>query len=402
MGKRLGVVWMGLALMATGVMAQNTFPASGNVGIGTTAPQASLDVVNTSLTSTTINANVVSRFSSNAIGADSTLQITDNFANNYFLSGSQGNMYFSSGGVNPSPQMTILGSGNIGIGTTAPGAPLEIDSGSVTNFNQVYNALYLRPAVMYGGYGGSGSSLLLGAPTNSGIQPLAGIWSSLTNGGSVGSVNYAGALVLGSTVVGQSTPSERMRIDGSGNVGIGTTSPGAALEVNGSGIKLTAGSGGSITFQDGTQQNTAFNPANCGADYAESVGVTGDRTKYAPGDILVIDPNTPGQFLKSNQAYSTLVAGVYSTQPGFVGRKHPANAASNATEVPMAMVGRVPTKVSAENGSIQVGDLLVSSSTMGYAMKGTDRSQMLGAVLGKALGSLDSGAGVIEVLVTLQ
>jgi hypothetical protein len=68
----------------------------------------------------------------------------------------------------------------------------------------------------------------------------------------------------------------------------------------------------------------------------------------------------------------------------------------------MAMVGRVPTKVSAENGSIKVGDLLVSSSTMGYAMKGTDRTQMLGAVIGKALGSLDSGTGVIEVLVTLQ
>jgi hypothetical protein len=68
----------------------------------------------------------------------------------------------------------------------------------------------------------------------------------------------------------------------------------------------------------------------------------------------------------------------------------------------MAMVGRVPTKVSAENGPIQVGALLVSSSTPGYAMKGTDRSQMLGAVIGKALGSLDSGTGVIEVLVTLQ
>jgi hypothetical protein len=35
-------------------------------------------------------------------------------------------------------------------------------------------------------------------------------------------------------------------------------------------------------------------------------------------------------------------------------------------------------------------------------MKGTDRSQMLGTAVGKALGSLDSGTGVIEVLVTLQ
>lgn len=39
---------------------------------------------------------------------------------------------------------------------------------------------------------------------------------------------------------------------------------------------------------------------------------------------------------------------------------------------------------------------------MGYAMKGTDRTRMLGAVIGKALAPLDSGTGVIMVLVTLQ
>jgi hypothetical protein len=58
--------------------------------------------------------------------------------------------------------------------------------------------------------------------------------------------------------------------------------------------------------------------------------------------------------------------------------------------------------VSAENGPVKVGDLLVSSSKAGYAMKGTDRDRMLGAVIGKAMGKLDSGTGVLEVLVTLQ
>lgn len=55
-----------------------------------------------------------------------------------------------------------------------------------------------------------------------------------------------------------------------------------------------------------------------------------------------------------------------------------------------------------ENGAIRRGDLLVSSSKAGYAMKGTDRERMLGAVIGKTMGSLHSGSGVIEVLVTLQ
>jgi hypothetical protein len=74
---------------------------------------------------------------------------------------------------------------------------------------------------------------------------------------------------------------------------------------------------------------------------------------------------------------------------------------SNA-EIPMTMIGIVPTKVSTENGPIKRGDLLVSSSTPGFAMKGTDRSHMSGAVIGKAMGSLNSGTGVIEVLITLH
>ncbi len=71
-------------------------------------------------------------------------------------------------------------------------------------------------------------------------------------------------------------------------------------------------------------------------------------------------------------------------------------------EVPLAIVGIVPCKVTAENGPIKSGDLLVASSRAGYAMKGTDRNRMLGAVVGKALGSLDKDTGVIEVLVSLH
>jgi hypothetical protein len=44
----------------------------------------------------------------------------------------------------------------------------------------------------------------------------------------------------------------------------------------------------------------------------------------------------------------------------------------------------------------------VTSSTAGYAMRGTDREKLTGAIIGKAMGTLDSGKGVIEVLVSLQ
>jgi hypothetical protein len=46
--------------------------------------------------------------------------------------------------------------------------------------------------------------------------------------------------------------------------------------------------------------------------------------------------------------------------------------------------------------------LLVSSSTPGYAMKGTDPAQLTGAIVGKALAALPSGSGTVPVLVTLQ
>jgi len=186
-----------------------------------------------------------------------------------------------------------------------------------------------------------------------------------------------------------------------GNFGIGTPSPTAPLEVNGN-IKLTTGSGASMTYADNTVQSTAWTGVLTGGDYAESVNVSGDRDEYEPGDILVIDPAAEGNFLKSSTPYATTVTGIYSTKPGVTGRRQHTSSEHMKEEVPMAMTGIVPTKVSAENGPIKPGDLLVTSSKTGYAMKGTDRSQMLGAVIGKAIGHLDSGTGVIEAVVTLQ
>jgi len=175
-----------------------------------------------------------------------------------------------------------------------------------------------------------------------------------------------------------------------GNVGIGTMNPQEKLEVSGN-LRFTS---------DGSVQKTAWTGVLCGGDYAEAMNAAGGKSKYEPGDVLVLASDDNRDVQKSSEPYSTMVAGIVATKPGVVGLR--AAVAKLSDNVPMAMVGVVPAKVSAENGPIHRGDLLVTASQPGYAMKGTDRSRMLGAVIGKAMGSLDSGTGVIEVLLTLQ
>jgi hypothetical protein len=139
-----------------------------------------------------------------------------------------------------------------------------------------------------------------------------------------------------------------------------------------------------------------------GADFAESMVAVGGRSQYQPGDLMAIDRTGERSLTLTSDPYSTNVAGIYSTKPGVLASPYPVDDPRVSTEVPLAVVGIVPCKVTAENGLIQAGDLLVTSSTPGHAMRGTDRNRMLGAIVGKALESLSGDKGVIQVLVMMQ
>jgi hypothetical protein len=139
-------------------------------------------------------------------------------------------------------------------------------------------------------------------------------------------------------------------------------------------------------------------PAN---DFAVTMPVAGDKADYEPGDVLVASASGSGAAERASAAYSPAVVGVYSAAPAFVGGRS-VTGDVQAGGVPVAILGIVSCKVSAENGPIRPGDLLVTSATPGRAMRADRDSAPSGTILGKALESLDSGTGVIQVLVTLQ
>jgi hypothetical protein len=148
----------------------------------------------------------------------------------------------------------------------------------------------------------------------------------------------------------------------------------------------------------GTVFATSFHVG--GADFAEAFTPVGTKGSYEPGDVLAIAESR--RVTKIDEPYSTRVLGVYSTAPGVIARPGSPEDPAARSEVPVAVMGIVPCKVTDEGGPIVPGDLLVSSSTPGYAMRGADRSRLTGAVLGKALSALPSGRGMIEVLVMLR
>ncbi len=136
-----------------------------------------------------------------------------------------------------------------------------------------------------------------------------------------------------------------------------------------------------------------------GADFAERFEVVGGPAAYEVGDVLAIATSADRHLERSAEPYSTRILGVYATRPGVL-LGDPS--ISPETTVPVGVVGVVPTKVTGEGGPIRRGDMLVTSSTAGHAMRGEPGRVGVGMVIGKALQDFDGESGVIEVMVNVQ
>ena len=136
------------------------------------------------------------------------------------------------------------------------------------------------------------------------------------------------------------------------------------------------------------------------SDIAEDFDVDDEQINLEPGTVLSI--NAEGRLCASSLPYDTRVAGVVSgagnLKPGVVLER----ISSATSRSPIALLGKAFCKVDASFGSIAAGDLLTTSPTPGHAMKASDKSLALGAIIGKALASFDGRLGLIPIMVSLR
>jgi len=303
---------------------------------------------------------------------------------------------------------------------------------------------------LYGGVIPYSEERLVLEPGTGGQGGMIRLYDSSPYNGAHGQISFVdfgdGGLVLNSQSSWSSDISLRTNgitrafVDSGGSFGIGTTNPAAGLHVAKVSDASLAGGGGVVIGDkaatnividsneiiarndglaaplylnhDGGSVHVGGNSGGTGRLVAPVVEITGGAdivegfetagATLEPGSVVVIDPDRPGMVRGSYEAYDAKVAGVVSgaggVRPGL--RLGQEGVLSGDTAV--AMTGRVYVRASTENGAIRPGDLLTTAALAGHAMRASDRQRSFGAVIGKAMGALDEGTGLVLVLVNLQ
>ena len=247
-----------------------------------------------------------------------------------------------------------------------------------------------------GSYGYSAKSIgVMGeSPNGGGVYGKSTKWRGVT-GESVDEHGVFGTSTNGAGVAGISQNWVGVR----GVTGSSTPAISAQNTGNGPGIYATSAGGPAAVFAGIAR--TEVLQITGGSDLAERFQVS-DGATAEPGTVMVIDPDNPGHLMISTAAYDRKVAGVISgagdVATGLV--LHQEGVLEGDAVV--AIGGRVYVKAEALSGPILPGDLLTTSDMAGYAMAVTDYDEAHGAIIGKAMSGLDSGTGLVLVLVNLQ
>jgi len=366
--------------ITTHTQLYSTYDSQGNVtmeiGYGTATanitPLASL-VLSKNLTSTNNGLGVISFANSNiANGNEKRLATISTWTDGALNSGALVFNTTLTGTVNE--RLRITSTGKIGVGTATPTAQFHIMTAAGDG-----DGLRIHRNGNMNGWGVA-QFFVLNNSSNAATDyaQISGGIASNTAGTESGVLAFytrnAGVLA------------EKMRIDNSGNVGIGNSSPTEKLHVNGN-IKVI----GNIDVT-----------GNINAKYQDVAEWVESSQDLSAGTVVVLDATKNNQVVASTKSYDSRVAGVISLKPGI------ALGEQGEGHVLVATTGRVKVKVDASNGPIQIGDLLVTSDKTGVAMKSLPidfagaQIHRPGTLLGKALEPLAKGTGEILVLLSLQ
>jgi len=295
--------------------------------------------------------------------------------------------FFTNGVANT--RMTIAGTGNVGVGTSAPLGVFDVTTTGVANGGGI--DFVVKDSVM-----ANSNPLVFShkVGTSSGALTRIGfnVYSNSTSFAVVNS-SAGGLAIQSDTRNGITAPTlqfssftnapvktDVMTLTQDGNMGLGTTAPVSRLHV-----------AGNITV-DG----------NINAKYQDVAEWVPSTQKLQAGTVVVLDKRHANHVSASTIAYDTRVAGVVSAQPGLTLGE------AGEGKALVATTGRVKVKVDATRAPIEIGDLIVTSDVEGVAMKsepislGGRHMHAPGTIIGKALESLEKGKGEILVLLSLQ
>ncbi len=212
---------------------------------------------------------------------------------------------------------------------------------------------------------------------------FAGTGLLMNFGNTTGSFSSTTSRFLDFKVAGTS----RFFVNASGTVTIGDGTNAAGLQIGRGG--LCVDSDGSCTAStSGRISATEYHTGN--SDLAEMY------FSYQPlraGEIVSLKSGLSIEL--ANTASRENVIGVVSTQPGLTLGADDASLRAGERAFPIALSGRVPIRLSNENGPIKKGDQIMLSSLPGVGMKATST----GVIVGIALEDFDESRAYSEIFI---
>ena len=267
--------------------------SSSNVGIGTTSPGRKLDVQGSgsitvrSRSTDTTGVTVGILAAEHASGSSLQVRAGVGFTN-LISTGAADPLILS---TNSTERLRITSAGNVGIGTSSPAQLLHVNGNALLGGS---------PAAQYSNVTISGDAAIQSATpllnfVNAAGSTRFGYLYHTGSGGNIELLNQqAGAMLFGTN------NTERMRIDSSGNVGIGTSSPGKKLDLVGQFRASGSAASGYALLEYGTSA-TATNNWHVGSEgdgtfrwYNGNFGAGTERMRITSAGNVGIGTTSPG------------------------------------------------------------------------------------------------------------